>query len=102
MPFAEEPIYSEYNKKEITLILKILLFFTEEISGKRNKSIITFVIFDYMIKNINFLKDDQIISTSLLNKLHEFLTDRYYLQILSEYKINYSKWIDIIKSIIIV
>jgi len=100
MPFAEEPIYSEYNKKEITLILKILLFFTEEISGKRNKSIITFVIFDYMIKNINFLKDDQIISTTLLNKLEELLTDAYYLLILSEYNINYSKWIDIIKSII--
>ena len=102
LPFAEEPIYSEYNKKEITLILKILLFFTQEISGKRNKSIITFVIFDYMIKNINFLKDDQIISTTLLNKLQDFLTDIYYLQFLSEYNINYSKWIDIIKSVIIV
>ena len=95
MPFAEEPIYSEYNKKEITLILKILLFFTEEISGKKNKSIITFVIFDYMIKNINFLKNEQIISTTLLNKLEELLTDAYYLLILSEYNINYSKWIDI-------
>jgi hypothetical protein len=100
LPFIEEPIYNEYIKDEIRLIMKILLFLIEKVPIKRNKSIISFVLFDFMIKNINFMKDYQIFITTLLDKLQELITDEEYIIIASEFNVNYTKWIDIMKSMI--
>ena len=59
LPFAEEPIYQEYVKHEIILISEILLFLIKNIYEKKDKAIITFVLYDFMIKNANFMKDYQ-------------------------------------------
>ena len=101
LPFAEEGIYQEYVKNEFTMIGKILLFFIEKISGKRNRIITTFVMFDFIIRNANFLKDYQRYATAVCNKFEELLTDTEYIPLLLEFNINYSKWIDIMKSNII-
>ncbi len=100
LPFIEEPIYNEYIKDEVKLIIKILLFLIEKVPIKRYKSIISFVLFDFMIKNINFMKDYQIFITTLLDKLQELKTDEEYIEIAAEYNVNYTKWLDIIKSMI--
>ncbi len=100
LPFIEEPTYNEYIKDEVKLIMKILLFLTGKVPRKRNKSIISFVLFDFMIKNINFMKDNQIFITTLLDKLQELKTDEEYITIASEFNVNYTKWLDIIKSMI--
>jgi hypothetical protein len=102
LPFAEEPIYNEYIKEEIVLIVKILLLFIEKFSEKKNKSIIIFIIYDFMIKNINFMKDNQIYANKTLKKYEELLNDRDYVKFAIEYNVNYTRWIDIIKSIILV
>ncbi len=100
LPFIEEPIYNEYIKDEVRLIMKILLFLIEKVPIKRYKSIISFVLFDFMIKNINFMKKYQIFITTLLDKIQELITDEEYIKIAAEYNVNYTKWIDIMKSMI--
>jgi hypothetical protein len=57
IPFAEEPIYQEYVKDEVVLISQILLFLVKIVSEKKDKAIISFVLYDFMIKNVNFMKD---------------------------------------------
>jgi hypothetical protein len=101
LPFAEEPIYQEYVKHEIILISEILLFLIKNIYEKKDKAIITFVLYDFMIKNINFMKDYQFYTKLLVTKFEELLADEEYIPIALEFNVNYTKWLDIIKSIIV-
>jgi hypothetical protein len=54
LPFTEEPIYQEYVKDEVILVSEILLFLVKIVSEKKDKAIISFVLYDFMIKNVNF------------------------------------------------
>ena len=99
--FTEEPIYQEYVKDEVVLISEILLFLVKKMSEKKDKAIITFVLYDFMIKNVNFMKDYQFYTKLLISKFEELLEDREYIEVALEYNINYTKWLDIMKSNII-
>lgn len=101
LPFAEEPIYQEYVKDEVILISEILLFLIKNVSEKKDKAIITFVLYDFMIKNVNFMKDYQFYTKLLISKFEELLEDEEYIPIAVEYNVNYTKWLDIMKSNII-
>ncbi len=54
-----------------------------------------------MIKNVNFMKDYQIYTKLLISKFEGLLADEEYIPIALEYNINYTKWLDIMKSNII-
>jgi hypothetical protein len=98
--FTEESLEQEYNKDKIVSIYRILLFLFEKISEKKNKIIISLVIYDYIIKNINFLKDHQKHAHTVYRKFEELTTDEDFVQTALEYNVNYKKWLDIMKSII--
>ena len=98
LPFVEEGIYQEYVKQDYTMICKILLFILEKMFIKRNKIIITLVMYDFIIKNANFLKDYQRYAIATSNKFEELLTDSDFISITLEYSINCAKWLDIMKS----
>ena len=98
LPFTEEPIYHEYVKDEVVLISEILLFLVKKVYEKKDKAIITFVLYDFMIKNVNFMKDYQFYTKLLISKFEELLEDREYIDIALEYNVNYTKWLDIMKS----
>lgn len=101
LPFAEEPIYQEYVKDEVILVSQILLFLVKKVSEKNDKAIITFVLYDFMIKNINFMKDYQFYTKLLISKFERLLEDEEYIPIALEYNVNYTKWLDIMKSILV-
>jgi hypothetical protein len=100
LPFTEEPIYQEYIKDEVILVSEILLFLVKNVSEKREKAIITFVLYDFMIKNVNFMKDYQFYTKLLISKFEVLLADEEYIPIALEYNVNYTKWLDIMKSTI--
>jgi hypothetical protein len=101
LPFAEEPIYQEYVKDEVVLISEILLFLVKNVSEKKDKAIITFVLYDFMIKNVNFMKDYQFYTKLLISKFEELLEDQEYIPIALEYNVSYTKWLDIMKNIVV-
>jgi len=101
LPFADEPIYQEYVKDEVVLISEILLFLVKKVSEKKDKAIITFVLYDFMIKNVNFMKDYQFYTKLLISKFEELLEDEEYIPIALEYNVSYTKWLDIMKSAIV-
>jgi len=100
LPFAEEPIYQEYVRGEIVLVSEILLFLVKKVSEKKEKAIITFVLYDFMIKNVNFMKSYQIYTKLLISKFEGLLEDEEYIAFALEYNVNYTKWLDIMKSTI--
>jgi len=101
LPFSEEPIYQEYVKDEVILVSEILLFLVKNVSEKKEKAIITFVLYDFMIKNVNFMKDYQFYTKLLISKFEGLLADEEYIAFALEYNVNYTKWLDIMKSNII-
>jgi len=101
LPFADEPIYQEYVKDEIILTSEIPLFLIKKFYEKKDKAIITFVLYDFMIKNVNFMKDYQFYTKLLVSKFEELLADEEYIPIVLEFNINYTKWLDIMKSVIV-
>jgi hypothetical protein len=101
LSFTEEPIYQEYVKDEVILNSEILLFLVKKVSEKKDKAIITFVLYDFMIKNVNFMKDYQFYTKLLISKFEGLLADEEYIPIALEHNINYTKWLDIMKSNII-
>lgn len=98
LSFTEEPIYQEYVKDEVILVSEILLFLVKNVSEKKDKAIITFVLYDFMIKNVNFMKDYQFYTKLLICKFEELLENEEYIPIAVEYNVNYTKWLDIMKS----
>ena len=100
LPFVEEGIYQEYVKQDFTMIGKILLFLVEKMFNKRNKIIITLVMYDFIIKNANFLIDYQRYAIATSNKFQELLTDSDFISIALEYNIDCARWLDIMKSTI--
>jgi len=101
LPFAEEPIYQEYVRGEIVLVSEILLFLVKKVSEKKDKAIITFVLYDLMIKNVNFMKDYQFYTKLLISKFEGLLEDEEYIAFALEYNVNYTKWLEIMKSAIV-
>lgn len=97
LPFIEEPIDQEYEKDFIILILRTLLSIIEKTNGKRKKSIITIVMFDFILKNINFLNDYDRYANSVYRKFDNFLKDPEYIDLMNEFNVNYTKWLDIFK-----
>jgi hypothetical protein len=101
LPFAEEQIYQEYVKDEIILASEILLFLIKKVSEKKDRAIISFVLYDFMIKNANFMKDYQFYTKLLVSKFEGLLSDEEYIAFALEYNVNYTKWLDIMKSTIV-
>lgn len=101
LPFAEEPIYQEYIKDEVILISQILLFLVKKVSEKKDRAIISFVLYDFMIKNVNFMKDYQFYTKLLVSKFEGLLEDEEYIAFALEYNVSYTRWLDIMKSTIV-
>ena len=101
LPFAEEQIYQEYVKDEVVLISQILLFLVKKVSEKKDRAIISFVLYDFMIKNANFMKDYQFYTKLLVSKFEGLLEDEEYIAFALEYNVNYTRWLDIMKSVIV-
>ena len=100
LPFVEEPIEQEYVKELFIFIVRILLSLVDRIIGKRKKIIIFFVMYDYLIRNINFLKDNQKFTEGCLKKYEEIVADEDLVYYAREYNVNYLRWNEILKSIL--
>lgn len=100
LPFAEDGLYQEFVKHDFILIIQILLFLISNITDKMNKIIISFVMYDFHIKNLFFLQDNKKYAIKIFKKFEEFLIDRDFIDLALEYNINYIKWLEIFKKTI--
>lgn len=98
-PFVEDQIEQEYVKNNIVMTVRIFIGLIDKFRGKKNKAIISFIIYEYLIKNINFLKDNEKFTQTVSKKFEEFIEDTEYVQLAQEYNVNLSKWNHILKSV---
>jgi len=102
LPFAEESIEGHLDGINLNIIIRVLLSIINKMPCKRKKSIITFVLYDCLIRNIDVMCGSDAkkrFCETVLKKFEDFLEDSEFVQYAQEYNVNYTKWIDIMKNI---
>ena len=104
LSFIEDPIYKDYDPDYVKMIIKILLLFIKDFKDSYNKSIVVLVIFDFIMRNINFVinKEYKSFANIVLRKFEEFSKDKIiFIPIAESYNVNFNKWYKIIQDIIL-
>jgi hypothetical protein len=92
MPFIDRGIYSSYVSQHIKMIFSIFITFNDLFDYKRHKIITTFVFYDFVLRNIQFLFDDNELARMSYNKFVSFMVDGEFIQIADEFDINIENW----------
>jgi hypothetical protein len=100
LQFIEESINEEYNKNYIINIINILLCLPNKISDKEYKIIFSLILFDFIMKNIKFLINNNNFAKVVILKFEEFLKDSDYILIIKKFNIDYVKWYEIMSDAI--
>jgi len=92
MPFIDRGIYSSYVSRHIKMIFSMFFTFNDLFDYKRHKIITTFVFYDFALRNIQFLFDDNELARMSYNKFVSFMVDGEFIQIADEFDINLENW----------
>jgi len=92
MPFTDRAIYSSYVSQNMKMIFSIFLTFNDILEYKRHLIITTFVFYDFMLRNIQFLFDNNELARISYNKFVYFIVDVEFIQIAEEFDINLEIW----------
>lgn len=99
--FQDKPIIDIYNKKIIVESIKSLLHVIEITPQKKNKIIVSLIIFDYLFKNFKFVSDYPKFKIIFINKINNFVENENenFKQVLNEYDLDKDilyKWRDVL------
>jgi hypothetical protein len=92
MPFIDREIYSSYVSQDMKMIFSIFITFNDILEYKRHLIITTFVFYDFMLRNIQFLFDNKELARISYNKFLSFIVDVEFIQIAEEFDINLEIW----------
>lgn len=92
MPFIDRGIYSSYVSRHIKMIFSMFITFNDLFDYKRHKIITTFVFYDFALRNIQFLFDNNELAQISYNKFVSFIVDVEFIQIADEFNINLENW----------
>lgn len=92
MPFIDRGIYSSYVSLHMKMIFSIFITFNDILEYKRHLIITTFVFYDFMLRNIQFLFDNNELARISYNKFVSFMVDVEFIQIADEFDINVENW----------
>ena len=92
MPFIDRGIYSSYVSRHIKMIFSMFITFNDLFDYKRHKIITTFVFYDFALRNIQFLFDNNELAQISYNKFVSFMVDVEFIQIADEFNINVENW----------
>ena len=97
--YIDEPIYNNYNKEYVYTILMSFIELIEKINIESEKIIFIYTMFEFIMKNINFVKDNEKFCYILYDKFNELLISPKYIKFAEEHNININNWYKHIKLI---
>jgi hypothetical protein len=93
MPFADRETYAPYDSPKVKMFFSLFISLNDIFYFKRYKIIISLILFDFAMKNIQFLADHP---QSLGKVSHEkfifFMYDEDFIEISEEFNINLENW----------
>jgi len=92
IPFTDRATYSSYVSLHMKMIFSIFITFNDILEYKRHLIITTFVFYDFMLRNIQFLFDNNELARISYNKFVSFIVDVEFIKIADEFDINLEIW----------
>lgn len=93
MPFADSETYGPYDSPKVKMVFSILLSLNDMLDFKRHKIIISLILFDFTMKNIQFIADNpETLGKVSHEKLTFFMYDEEFISIAEELNINLDNW----------
>jgi hypothetical protein len=92
MPFTDRETYSSYVSLHVKMIFSLFLTFNDILDYKRHKIITTFVFYDFSLRNIQFLFDNNQLARLSYDRFVSFIVDVEFIQIADEFDINVENW----------
>ena len=93
MPFADRETYAPYDSPKVKMFFSLFISLNDIFAFKRYKIIISLILFDFAMKNIQFLADHpQSLGKISHEKLISFMYDEDFIEIAEELNINLDNW----------
>lgn len=93
MPFADREIYGPYESPKVKRFFSILLSLNDILDYRHHKIIISLILFDFAIKNIQFIADNRnSFGQVAYHKFISFMYEDDFPEIAEEFNINLENW----------
>lgn len=93
MPFADSETYAPYESPKVKMVFSLLITLNDMLDYRRHKIIISLILFDFAMKNIQFIADHRIsFGQVAYDKFISFMYEDDFPNIAEEFNINLENW----------
>jgi hypothetical protein len=93
MPFADSETYAPYESPKVKMFFSLLITLNDMLDYRRHKIIISLILFDFAMKNIQFIADHRIsFGQVAYHKFISFMYEEDFPTIAEEFNINLENW----------
>ena len=93
MPFADRETYAPYDLPKVKMFFSILITLNDVFNYRRHKIIISLILFDFSMKNIQYLADNRVLFGKVANdKFISYMYEEDFPEIAEEFNINLENW----------
>jgi hypothetical protein len=93
MPFADRETYAPYESPKVKMVFSIFITLNDMFDYRRHKIIISLILFDFAMKNIQYLADNRgSFGQVAYDKFISFMYEEDFPEIAEEFNINLNNW----------
>lgn len=93
MPFADSETYAPYELPKVKMVFSIFITLNDMFDYRRHKIIISLILFDFAMRNIQFIADDRdSFGQVAYHKFISFMYEEDFPEIAEEFNINLDNW----------
>jgi len=93
MPFSDSETYAPYESPKVKMVFSLLITLNDILDYRRHKIIISLILFDFAMKNIQFIADNRgSFGQVAYDKFISFMNEPEFPEIAEEFNINLENW----------
>ena len=93
MPFADSETYAPYESSKVKMVFSLFITLNDIFNYRRHKIIISLILFDFAMKNIQFIADHRVsFGKVAYDKFISFMYEEDFPEIAEEFNINLDNW----------
>lgn len=93
MPFADSETYVPYESPKVKMVFSLLITLNDMLDYRRHKIVISLILFDFAMKNIQFIADYRVsFGQVAYDKFISFMYEDDFPNIAEEFNINLENW----------
>ena len=93
LPFADSETYAQYESPKVKMVFSLFITLNDMFDYRRHKIIISLILFDFAMKNIQFIADNrESFGNVAYDKFISFMYEEDFPGIAEEFNINLDNW----------